>query len=178
MFNLYEIYAAELWFELVTPGSAVRCSTDCGTQPRKYAMLYIFLINLFCTILIRCHSIGSSWNKENIMFFLSKLFGPCQAKTCLEAYADSEGLDQPAHPCSLIRTLTVRKQIHWILLNVSMESKGPDKTLGMYRMMWIRRFEVILLLDAAHFILSSAAMLLTPGTSFTIKYCKCFCWIG
>ena len=43
------------------------------------------------------------------------LSGPCYAKTCLWAYADSEGPDQPAHPRSLIRTFAVRQQNHWTL---------------------------------------------------------------
>ena len=43
------------------------------------------------------------------------LFGLRHAKTCLRAYADSEGPDQTAHPRSLIRAFTVRQQIHWIL---------------------------------------------------------------
>ena len=34
--------------------------------------------------------------------------GPCQAKTCIRAYADSEGPDQPAHPRSLIRVSAIR----------------------------------------------------------------------
>ena len=34
------------------------------------------------------------------------------AKTCLLAYGDSEGLDQPAHPRSLIKAFAVRKQNH------------------------------------------------------------------
>ena len=29
------------------------------------------------------------------------------AKTCLRAYADSKGQDQPAHPCSLLMAFTV-----------------------------------------------------------------------
>ena len=40
------------------------------------------------------------------------------AKTCLLAYAGSEGPDQPAHPRSLIRAFAVRKQNHWIQQNV------------------------------------------------------------
>ena len=45
------------------------------------------------------------------------------AKTFLGARADSAGPDQTAHPRSLIRAFTVRKQNHWVLQNVSMESK-------------------------------------------------------
>ena len=44
--------------------------------------------------------------------------GPHHAQTCLCAYADSEGPDQPAHPRSLIWTFTVRKQNCLILKNV------------------------------------------------------------
>ena len=35
-------------------------------------------------------------------------YRPCHAKTCLRAYANSEGPDQTAHPRSLIRAFTVR----------------------------------------------------------------------
>ena len=37
--------------------------------------------------------------------------------TWLRAYANSEGPDQPAHPCRLIRAFAVYKQNHWILKN-------------------------------------------------------------
>ena len=40
--------------------------------------------------------------------------GPRHPKTCLRAYVDSECLDQPAHPHSLIRIFTVRNQNNWI----------------------------------------------------------------
>ena len=43
------------------------------------------------------------------------LIGPRHEKTCLRAYADSEGPDQPAHPRNLIRASTVRYQNQWIL---------------------------------------------------------------
>ena len=36
----------------------------------------------------------------------------------VQAYADSEGPDQPAHPRSLIRAFGVRQQNHWILQNI------------------------------------------------------------
>ena len=62
-------------------------------------------------------------------------YGPRHAKTCLSAYADSEGPDQPAHPHILIRAFAVRKQNHWILKNISMENKCPDETLRMCRTM-------------------------------------------
>ena len=59
------------------------------------------------------------------------LYGPRNAKT----YADSGGPDQPAHPRSLIRAFSVRYQNHWILQCVSMESKDPDETLRVRRIM-------------------------------------------
>ena len=43
------------------------------------------------------------------------LNGPQYAKMCLQAYADSEGPDQPKHPRHLIRNFIVRKQNHWTL---------------------------------------------------------------
>ena len=51
------------------------------------------------------------------------------AKICLRAYVDSNGPDQPEHPRSLIGAFAVLKQNHWILQNVSMDSKciGLDK---------------------------------------------------
>ena len=60
--------------------------------------------------------IGGGFRKKTI------IIGPApHAKTCLRAYADSEGLGQPAHPRNLIRAFVVRKQNHWILHNVSIE---------------------------------------------------------
>ena len=56
------------------------------------------------------------------------------------ACADSEGPDQTTLPRSLIRAFAVRCQNYWIVQNVSMQSKGPDETLRMCRMMWIRLF--------------------------------------
>ena len=41
------------------------------------------------------------------------LSGHHNAKTCLCAYMDSEGQDQPAHPHSLIRAFSPLKQKHW-----------------------------------------------------------------
>ena len=55
------------------------------------------------------------------------------------AYADSEGPDQTALKRSLIRAFAVCQNL-WIDYNESMESKRPDETLCMRRMMWIRTF--------------------------------------
>ena len=38
----------------------------------------------------------------------STIYGPGDGKTCLMSYANNKGADQPAHPCSLIRTFVVR----------------------------------------------------------------------
>ena len=65
--------------------------------------------------------------------------GPCHAKMCHRAYADSECPDQTAHARSLIWA-AVHKQNHWILRHVSMESKCLNETLRMRRMRWIRTF--------------------------------------
>ena len=59
---------------------------------------------------------------------------------CFQAYEDTKDLDQPAHPHSLIRAFPVRQQNHWILQYVWMESKGPNDTLCMHRMIWIFTF--------------------------------------
>ena len=40
------------------------------------------------------------------------LYGSSHGKTCLRAYADSEGPDQTAHPRSLIRAFAVRLKNH------------------------------------------------------------------
>ena len=58
-------------------------------------------------------------------------YEPHHTKPCLQAYADSDGPDQPAHPHSLIRAFTVRSQNHWTLQNVSMERKCSDEALCM-----------------------------------------------
>ena len=45
--------------------------------------------------------------------------------------ADIEGLDQTAHPRSLIKAFPVSCRNHWTLRNVWMESKSPDDNLLM-----------------------------------------------
>ena len=50
-------------------------------------------------------------------------------KCAFRACSDSKGPDQTAF--SLIRAFAVCCQNHWILWNVSMESKDPNKTLNM-----------------------------------------------
>ena len=74
---------------------------------------------------------GKSWNA---------LCGLRHAKKCLRACSESKDPDQTAHLRSLIRAFAVRKQNLWILKNVSMESKCPDETLRMCKMVWIRTF--------------------------------------
>ena len=55
MINLKESYVAELEFELVTPGSAVRCATNCvmdrygkGTVVQYYSPSNFFQKSIFC----------------------------------------------------------------------------------------------------------------------------------
>ena len=43
-----------------------------------------------------------------VIWFYNQTVGPDHVKTCLRAYTDSEGPDQPAHPRSLIKGFTVR----------------------------------------------------------------------
>ena len=59
---------------------------------------------------------------EVVVYETREDYGSCHAKMCLQASADSEGPNQPAHPSRLIRALAVCKQNHSILQNVSMES--------------------------------------------------------
>ena len=55
--------------------------------------------------------IHSLFHEDNIFSMHANLTdGPCRAKTCLRASADSHAPDHPAHPRSLIRTIAVRKQ--------------------------------------------------------------------
>ena len=60
---------------------------------------------------------------------MCKIHGPRHVKTCLRAYADSEGPETLAHPRSLMRALAVRTYNHHMLLDVSMEIKCPDQTM-------------------------------------------------
>ena len=48
--------------------------------------------------------------EDNEIASACPLYGPCPAKTCLQAYLVIEGPDQPAHPRSLIRAFAVRQQ--------------------------------------------------------------------
>ena len=66
--------------------------------------------------------------------------------------ADIEGPDQTARMRSLIRVFTVRYQKQWILQNIWLESKSPDDTLRMRRMIWmciLRMFEGTFSLNTA-----------------------------
>ena len=51
----------------------------------------------------------------NWVFPRIMLVGPRHAETCLRAYADSKGPDQPARLRRLVRTFAVHKQNLWIL---------------------------------------------------------------
>ena len=74
----------------------------------------------------------------NLIFdtMCSTKYWPRYAKTCLQVYADTEGLDKPAHLHSLIRAFTVRNNIIGYY-RMYEKSKGPDDTLCMRRMIWI-----------------------------------------
>ena len=54
------------------------------------------------TICMKCQSLLCGKNRKKYF-----KVGCIYVKMCLLAYADSEGPDQPVHPCSLIRALTV-----------------------------------------------------------------------
>ena len=62
------------------------------------------------------------------------IFKPRPAKTCLRAYVDSEGLDQPAHSHSLIRVLLSTNRIigHYRMCQWGAKKKS-DETLRMGR---------------------------------------------
>ena len=58
-----------------------------------------------------------------------ELFAPRHAKTCLRAYADTEGPDQPVHLHTLIGpSLSANRIIGYYRMSW-MESKGPDTTV-------------------------------------------------
>ena len=63
----------------------------------------IFFIN---AIYIKTYQNTYAITNGNLCSLLS--YEPGHAKTCLRAYADSEGPDKPAHPRSLIRAFIVR----------------------------------------------------------------------
>ena len=55
------------------------------------------------------------------------LIGLCHAITCLQAYADGEGPDQPAHSRSLIRAFTDRLQNRCIITKTCLYNVDPLK---------------------------------------------------
>ena len=98
-----------------------------------------FLLNLICillfSIIVSLLCLYLNMSVIQIKLGLIKpILGPCHTKTCLPAYANSQGPDQPAHLRSLIKAFIVRGQNHWILQNVWIESKGPNDIL---RMRWM-----------------------------------------
>ena len=91
---------------------------------------------------------------QNDHGFKPDIFGLRHTKTCLRAYADSVGLDQPDQGphCPLTESLDTTQ-------NVWLESKGPDDTLRMHKMNLIlcllRMFEHIFSLGVPHLYISS-----------------------
>ena len=57
----------------------------------------------------KVNKMGMDYGRNGNMQSGSRTSVPRLAKTCLRAYADNEGPDQPAHPRSLIRAFTIRK---------------------------------------------------------------------
>ena len=57
----------------------------------------IFFSSIFLTLFVNC---------SHLNFLVS--IGPRREKTCLQGYANNTGVDQPAHPHSLINTLVIR----------------------------------------------------------------------
>ena len=43
-----------------------------------------------------------------LVLFAYTQYGPWCEKTCLQRFANNNGADQPAHPCSLISTFVIR----------------------------------------------------------------------
>ena len=63
-------------------------------------------LKAYCSLFL-LSIIGRLFCDCGFFWALCYLFGLCRTKMCLWAYADSEGPDQPAHSCSLIRAFTV-----------------------------------------------------------------------
>ena len=69
---------------------------------------------------MKCQSLFSGKNKKNIINLLSAEFAhstvsvnanePCNVKSAFESYANNESHNQHAHPCSLIRAISVYVQ--------------------------------------------------------------------
>ena len=50
----------------------------------------------------------SIYSNRRVFVMPNRLYGPCQEKTYLRAYADSEGPGQPVNPHSLIKAFILR----------------------------------------------------------------------
>ena len=107
------------------PFISVCINFDAGNYSYGFVSPRIFIFSPNFAFNLRCLYISHGY------------LGHAKRKRILQAYAESEGPDQPALPHSLIRAFTVRLQNHWTLQYVWMESKGADCTLRMRRMIWI-----------------------------------------
>ena len=97
------------------------CNFVGNAAPRSYTKSYVPLA---------AYSSCLDVNKQ----YQSKRYRPRHAKTCLREYADREGPDQPAHPCSLIRVFAFRLHKLWTLQYVQMHSNCPNET---FRIRWM-----------------------------------------
>ena len=115
--------------------------------------LYLFL--LLSNQDIMCYCLNCKTLLEAILKQSDIHCGLNYAKTCLWAYADSKGPDQPAHPHSLIgaffvsanRTIGYNNMFQW-------RAKCSYETFRMPRIIWIATFctcsKALFWLDVAH----------------------------
>ena len=129
----------------------MKCKTLVFGKLRKI-ITYLLSAEFECYMLILFVDFPEIAGNQTCLWYI---IGSHHEKRSLRAYADSEGPDQPAQPQphSLIRTISVYLQNHWILQNVWIESKGTHDILCMCRMMWFCLFctclNALFLFDAA-----------------------------
>ena len=131
MIDLHGSYMAEQRFELTTPGSAVRCATNCFTEPStsQVSLSIQFRLQDKTDIQINnylifsiTHIFGYSleaflMRNHNICFHGKRreTFEPAHDKTYKMACAPSKDSDQPGHLPSLIRLFAVHMKKAWVL---------------------------------------------------------------
>ena len=90
----------------------------------------------FCSLVIHssvsCESAG--WATYAVCIYPNKLFDAQHKKKALMTYVNSEGPDECAHPCSLMRTFSVCWHVLQYPLIMVAGSEGPDQTVWMGRL--------------------------------------------
>ena len=92
-------------------------------------------------------------------------------QNCLQAYVNSEGLDQPAQACRLIKAFTVHLQntVGSTFVNMDQTTAKALMILCMIKVIQIFRFHVFLEDPFSHFRVNICSVVLAPALNNSVK---------